>query len=127
MKFVVLSAGVALALPAPALAADWVFLVENLSDVKYYIDRQSMRLMPNGYKRAWIRSDYAKADKFGNTSSKFLDEYDCNQGRQRMLTSIYYKGEEVTVSGNTVGLTAEWQYPSPDSIGETLFNFVCRK
>jgi len=127
MKFAVLAALMAVALPAPALAADWVLVGENVSDDKYYIDRQSIRLMPNGYKRAWIRSVYNTPSKFGDTSAKVYHEYDCSQGRRRMLTSTYYKGEEVTGSGNTVGSNAEWQYSSPESIGEILFNFVCRK
>jgi len=128
MKFAALTALVAIALPAPAFASDWVFVDESVaSKDRYYIDRQSIRLMPNGYKRAWVRTDHNMPDKFGDTSAKVYYEHDCNQGRRRMLTSTYYKGEEVTTSGNTVGSNAEWTYPSPDSIAETLLNLVCRR
>jgi hypothetical protein len=128
MKFAVLAALVAIALPAPAFASDWVFVDESVaSKDRYYIDRQSIRLMPNGYKRAWVRNDYNKPSEFGDTSSKLYYEYDCNQGRSRTLHANFYKGEEVTNSVNPVGANAEWTYLSPDSIADYLLKFVCRR
>ena len=128
MKFAVFTALVAATLAAPVLAADWVFITESASNKdKYYIDRQSIRLMPNGYKRAWVRNDYNKPSEFGDTSSKLYYEYDCNQGRRRILSASFYKGEEVTTSAKPVGSNAEWSYILPDSVSESLFEFVCRK
>ncbi len=128
MKFAVLAALMAIALPAPALAAEWVFVGESVANKdRSYIDRQSIRLMPNGYKRAWVRTDYNTPNEFGDTSSKIYHEFDCNQGRRRMLHSNFYKGEEVTTSANPVGANAEWTYPSPDSLAEAWLEFACRR
>jgi hypothetical protein len=55
MKFAVSASLLVTALSAPALASDWVLVAESVRDSKYYIDRQSIRTMPNGYKRAWER------------------------------------------------------------------------
>ena len=128
MKFAVFTALVAATLAAPVLAADWVFIAESVGiKDKFYIDRQSIRLMPNGYKRAWERNDYNTPNEFGDTSSKIYHEYDCNQGRRRMLHSNFYKGEEVTTSSNPVGSNAEWIYNAPDSVADYFLKFVCRK
>ena len=79
MKFAVLVALMAITLPVPAFAADWVLISNDELWGKVYIDRQSVRTMPNGYKRAWRKRDLAKVDEYGTIQSKVYDEYDCIQ------------------------------------------------
>lgn len=124
MKFTVFAALVAIALPAPALAAEWVLVEANISGDRFYIDLQSIRTMPNGYKRMWIRNDFAKPDKDGETSLKYYREYDCIEKRNRFLSIRAFSGEQVTSTSSAV---SEWEYVSPDSVQEGLFMFVCRK
>ena len=124
MKLAVLAALMAIALPAPALAADWVPAANSIDGNMFYIDRQSIRTMPNGYKRVWEQVDYAKTDKFGDTGAKRYREYDCIERRVRFLSINYFKGNEVT---STDGRGSDWNYISPESINESLFQFVCRR
>ncbi len=122
MKFAVFASLMATALSAPAFASDWVLVAESVRDSKYYIDRQSIRTMPNGYKRAWERHNYDKPTKYGDTSSRHFIEYDCSGGRYRFLSGTYFKGEEVTTMDSTI---REWNYVAPDTIAEGSLNFVC--
>jgi hypothetical protein len=124
MKFTVLTALMAIALPAPAFASDWVSTSSPISGDKYYIDRQSIRTMPNSYKRAWSRSDLAKADKDGDTRYTTYYEYDCIEKRYRLLSYITSKGGQVTNTGSKV---SQWEYVAPDTIAEDFFQFICRK
>jgi hypothetical protein len=125
MKFAVLAALMAIAMPAPALAADWVLVdVGSADGTKFYIDRLSMRTMPNGYKRAWNKRDFSKADKDGDTGVKGYDEYDCIEKRSRNISFTFFKGKQPTTTSNEV---SKWDYVMPDSTAESLLIFVCRK
>jgi hypothetical protein len=44
----------ALALPEPALAADWVLVLTSKHGDKSYIDRSSMRTPAVGVRRVWV-------------------------------------------------------------------------
>ena len=122
MKFAVLTALVAITLPVPAFAADWVLVGDSVSGSKLYVDLQSIRTMPNGYKRAWSRTDLKIPDKDGDNIYTGYREFDCVEKRARPLSIIFRKGEQVTYTNNAVG---EWSYFSPDSMFEGLQNFVC--
>jgi hypothetical protein len=124
MKLAVLIAVVVISLPAPALAADWVLVSTAVDGDKYYIDRQSIRTVPNGYKRAWERDNYAEANEFGATSAKLYWEYDCIEKRRRNMSVIIFKDAELITNRNKVD---DWSYVSPESVEEGLLHFVCRK
>ena len=124
MKFAVLAALMAIALPAPVLASDWVLVSTGVEGRKTFVDRQSVRTTPNGYKRAWTKRIYPEIDKFGDNRVTVYQEFDCIQNRNRNLNAIYYSGERVTTTDVTV---SEWVYVPPETIGETLQKFVCRK
>ena len=87
MKFAVLVALMAIAMPAPALAADWVLVSESTNGDKYFVDRQSVRTLPDGYQRVWIQSSYLKTDPDEPNGSKYFKELDCTGGRERNLQS----------------------------------------
>ena len=123
-KLALIAAIMAVALPAPALAADWMLVAESINGHKFYIDRQSIRTMPNGLKRAWQKTEYNTPDKFGDTAYKGYEEFDCFEKRKRNLSALFYKGEQITTSVNKLD---EWIYVSPDSNIQAVLNFVCRK
>jgi hypothetical protein len=124
MKFAVFAALIGVSLPAPALAADWVLLDKGVDGDKLYIDRQSIRAMPNGYKRAWLQFILSEANEDGNTKFKTYTEYNCIEKQSRNLSIIFYKGEDVTFNGSRVG---NWTYVAPESLEESLLQFVCRR
>jgi hypothetical protein len=122
MKFAVFAVLVAIALPAPAFTADWVLVSTAATGDKYYIDRQSVRTMPNGYKRAWEQVIYAQPDKYGDTDSVEFREYDCIDDRSRILSSRFYKN---SVNTAILDKTSGWRNVAPETIAEKPFKFVC--
>ncbi len=122
MRKLALTAALIASLPTAALAEDWVFVAEALNGHKWYVDRDSIRTMPNGNKRAWERQVYAKPLESRFTSSKILREYDCREGRFRLLQATVYKGEGVT---RWITDTMEWIYVPPGSPAEARHNYVC--
>ena len=123
MKFAIFAALIAITLPAPAFAADWVLTSENVSGTKFYIDRQSIRTMPNGYKRAWVRSNHKIADKSERKSSMSYWEFDCIERRDRVLSLILYSGDQAKNSNEV----KDWDYVTPDTARDKLFKFLCQK
>jgi len=55
-----IAALIATTLSSTAVADDWVFIGANADGDKYYINRDSIRMMQNGYKRAWIQNVFAQ-------------------------------------------------------------------
>ena len=121
MKLAVLTALMAIALPAPAFAADWILLGSSRGS-KFYIDRQSIRTMPNGHKRVWSRYEYNSPNNLEFTSSKNYTEFDCIQDRRLELSSTFYKDEDVKI---TVDSIEKWDFITPETVGESEFNYVC--
>ena len=122
MKFAVFASLLVASLSAPALAADWVLVSDSVTGTKFYIDRQSIRTMPNGYKRAWVRGHYGKTNTEGSTGFKSFEEFDCAESRKRALKDIFYKGEEISLIVDTIGT---WKYIPPESHSENVLNFAC--
>ena len=123
MRILTLSAAlIAATLPTAAMAADWVLLGLDTSGNTMYIDRDSIRNMPNGHKRAWVRTELGKPFQTGDTGFRLLEEYDCGEGRVRALQSTWFKGADVTFTSNDIG---EWSYVGPETNGELALNFVC--
>ncbi len=122
MKFALIAAIMAIAMPAPALAADWVLASKDADGNKFYIDRQSIRTMPNGYKRAWVQAYYGKIEIEGSTGYKSFEEFDCAESRSRTLKDIFLKGEEVALIDDAIG---NWKYIAPESNKENILYFAC--
>jgi hypothetical protein len=134
MKFAVVAAFMAIALPAPALAADWVLVTESdpkssiYSDVivKIYVDRETILTMQNKNRRVWEAIT-------GNNKliEKRLIEFDCfaksffsfANGKMRIITRKYYLyGNESTVIEK--GSKFYWV---GNGFDREVFNYVCRK
>ena len=123
MKFAVLAALVAITLPAPAFAADWVLVSETLSGTKNFIDRSSIRAMPNGHKRAWGRKYFSKpVNSEGVNGHILLEEFDCGGERHRIMDMTTLRDGQVVDMWQP---PLEWSYIAPDSSGEADLNFVC--
>lgn len=123
MRTLVLTAAlIAATLSTAAIAADWVFVGKNDRGSTFYIDRGSIRTTPNGYKRAWVRTDFSKPERNGDTGFRSLYEHDCLEGKHRELQADMLKGDTPSDSSYS---TRDWVYVRPDTLGETVLNFVC--
>jgi len=65
----------------------------------------------------------AKPNKWGATWDRvFLQEFDCCGGLSRFLQMTFFTGGEVNEASND---PREWSYVEPDSVDETVLNYVC--
>ncbi len=123
MKLAVFAAPMALALPAPAVAADWVWVAETTAGHRHFIDvSRIMRISPN-IVRWWEKVEYKNHPE--NWSSDItLVEAECSERKSRNLSiNVYY------LNGNNESTSqpSNWKYVVPDTVRETKFDFVCRK
>ncbi len=124
MKKMLCLAVFALGLVTPAVAADWV-RVDIVNDDAIFGDADSRT-----DNRAWFAQRYAKPQKGGDgkfyNTIKALEEMDCSGKRHRTLTLTRY-----SKSGNSIGSDtpsyAEWRYVIPDTVGESVYKFVCNR
>ena len=73
--------------------------------------------------------DFKAPDKArGNRSTRVLSEYDCKEGRIRILQEDYFSGQmgEGKRLGGYEGPSA-WIRIAPDTRGATLLKFVCSR
>jgi len=125
MKKMLCLAVFALGLATPAVAADWVFVSINDDNATTFGDADSRT-----DDRAWFERRYAKPKKIGDgefyNTMKMLEEMDCRGKRSRTLTATWY-----SKSGNSIDTItpsyAEWRYVIPDTVGESMYEFVCNR
>ena len=122
MKLAVFVAIMAIALPAPAFASDWVLVHSSEKNNRLYFHRQSIRTMPNGHKQAWAWLYLSKPTSQSLTRARGLFEFDCSGARHRILQEEPFNGRE-RLPG-TSGPRG-WNYIAPGTRFEKFLNYVC--
>jgi len=98
----------------------WKQLRNNL-----YVDFERIRKV-DGYVYWWELEDYLKPDKFGTFSWKAYKQGDCKLFRFMELSGSSHKEPMSRGSGDRWNVkNPEWEYPSPNSSGETILKSVC--
>ena len=123
MRYLALIAALmAIALPAPVLASDWVLVQSSHKGDRLYFHRQSIRTMPNGHKQAWAWLYLSKPTSQSLTRARGLFEFDCSEARYRILQEEPFNGREpLTGTSGPRG----WNYIAPGTRFEKLLNYVC--
>lgn len=118
---IVLALAIIATVPALVSAANWVLLGGTPgNDMKLYVDSASLKY--NGPTiRYWSRLVYDK-DKERREYSVSLAEANCSSGQTRMLQSTVYYFDNTNKSYYS---PSNWVYPTPESLGEAEFNYVC--
>jgi hypothetical protein len=97
----------------------WIYITKGDDGTRAYVEN-TYKELANGNKVVW--------NKLLNSDGTYeitLHEYSCGRGKTRVLqTAIYDRKGKVTDS-YTLSY-AEWETPVPDSVGEALFDAVCR-
>ena len=111
---------------ASPVFAGWTEASKSVDGDTWYIDYDTVK-ENNGYVYYWRLSNYLKPDQFGDLSAKVLREADCDIPRKsRALSGIFYKQPMGGGSGDTETASSdEWNYQSPDSVGEIMTNAAC--
>ena len=106
--------------------AEWVRL-NDTPNAAFYLDPATVRKDGNR-RRVWELTDLKARDLKGELSSRILIEYDCKEGRSRMLSLSAHAGPMAT--GKTLFSTSavgEWDYAPPDTTADTSLRFVCAR
>ena len=116
-----LASTVALASP---VFAGWTAVAEAGGNT-WYVDFDTIK-ENDGYVYYWEMTDMLKPFENGTLSGKFLKEVDCDIPRKfRNLSVVFYKQPMAGGNGDSYNPPNEWNYPSPNSVGEFLTNKAC--
>jgi hypothetical protein len=112
--------------------AEWVEVVSSRGNGGYTVYANTDFIRRTGdVVKWWEMFDYKTVQTskgISRLSTKILSEYDCGEGRFRMLTLTHFTGNmgsgEMAFTGSG---ESKWEPVEPDSVGETMWKLVCSK
>jgi hypothetical protein len=107
--------------------AGWTRVGESVDGNTFYVDFERIR-KHGGYVYFWDLTDYLKPTKYGHLSGKGYLQSDCKLFRIKALSSSFHKEPMGGGTGQVIepkGKQANWIYPSPNSMTETILKSVC--
>lgn len=112
---------------AGAASAEWT-IFERDHDSVSYVDKSTIKRSGDTVK-VWFLFDYNKPSSMtGHSSVVSLFEYDCNEGRERLLQGTAHKGQ---MGDGAVVFTSEraepWTYVAPNNYREPRLKIACKK
>ena len=100
---------------------------KNVDGNTFYVDFERIK-KHGGYVYFWILSDYLKPDKYGDLSFKRYNQGDCKLFRVKPLSYVFHKQPMGRDTGDSNSpKNPEWNYPIPNSSGETILKSVCSR
>jgi len=116
--------------------ADWKFIAKDVQGTVSEIDVTSITHHPNNIVRVWVKRTYSQmtinqmvndlGTKYTTLSySIVLHEVHCTQNKFRILTTRNYSSVIGLIDTETSSFT-EWDFITPDSMGEALLKEVCK-
>ncbi len=107
---------------------DWTYVTETEGVGKFYYDKDRVRKSKK-YLYFWELTDYIKPNPYGYLSTTSYTELDCSIFRFKWLKLQYYNKSmgEGEKGRDDITPPDEWNYPRPNSSGETLYNKVCEE
>ena len=105
--------------------AEWTEIGKNVDGDTFYVDFERIR-KHDGFVYWWELNDLSKPDKDGDLSYKYYSVGDCAAFRYKTLSRQYHK--QSMGRGNSSPYTyknPEWEYPSPETVGEFILEQVC--
>jgi hypothetical protein len=106
--------------------AGWTEVSENENGDIFYVDLDRIR-KHDGYVYAWDLSNYLKMND-GYLSGKIYKQHDCKLVRFKHLSFSFHKQPMGRGSGDVMKPVKEeqgWQYPTPNSVSETILKSIC--
>jgi len=117
-------------------AADWKFIVKDVQGNVLEIDAASISRQPDNIVRLWVKitnskeriTDWIKksGEEYKDFSTQMsLEEYHCTEKKRRVLSMTFYSSDGgIILSSNSI---REWRFIIPDSIGDAVFEEVCKQ
>ena len=106
---------------------DWSYVTESVDGRKFYYDKDRIRKRGK-LLYVWVLVDYIKPSEWGDLSSTTYVQLDCSIFRFKRLKYLTYNksmGEGKMTTDYTP--PDEWEYPKPNTSGETFYNKVCEE
>jgi len=106
---------------------EWSLVGKGVNGVKFYYDKDSVR-KNRKYLYFWTLIDYLKPSKRGTLSVTQYFQLDCSIFRFKRLKVQLYKNS--MGEGNPWDdwiPKDEWDYPSPKSVTEFMYNKICEE
>ena len=107
--------------------AQWLKVEENDIGTVFYLDPATIRTDGN-LRRVWGMQDLKTPGSDGALSRRGLNEFNCKEGRFRVLAYSHHSGRMLT--GETLlqgDSPSEWHHILPDTPNEVMFKFVCSR
>ena len=110
--------------------SEWTRVDENVEGDTFYVDYERIRKV-DGYVYWWDMKDYLKPSPYSHLSGKIYHQGDCKLFRYKNLTFVQHKQPMGRGSQDSEfdysPKNPEWNYLSPDSVGETVLKTVCSR
>ncbi len=120
MKTLAITLTVLLLTAASCFAIEWVIVPGAQTDGDIIcLDRDNV-VKENGIISAWI-----KRFKEGGNSTKTLLEFDCPQGKTKMVKSVNY--DKSAKKATMVTYESAWENSGPETPAEAAAVMICRK
>jgi hypothetical protein len=121
--------GLSLSLVVTSVSAQWVFVGENMSRDKSYVDPATKRRTGNVV-RMWVLTDYAKSgviDGKVSFSDRAYTQYDCFERTSQILQLAFFSGK--MLNGQLLGSDTRLRskdFIAPGTMAEAQLNFACK-
>ena len=117
--------------------ADWEWYDSSKRVEGFYYDKKSLTYPSKNIARVWQKIVYneegvnniveKRGEKFKSLSyDKALVEYDCPEGKQRLLSLTRYSHEDEVLFSDDVP-DMNWSSILPDSIANRLYTILCKQ
>lgn len=106
--------------------ADWTYLTTSDGGYEYYVD-YSTRKINGSFRSIWRKTIFDTPSKYGDLSTKSLEEFDCKNDAYRIISVTFYTDKESKNIDNTLKGDPTWEPIIPDSVYGTVLKFICNK
>ena len=112
---------------SPPSYAEWTKVSKNVTGATIYVDLDRMRKV-DGYVYYWALIDLPKPDEDGDLSYKSYKQADCKLFRMKDVSASFHKEPMGGGPGESVNAeNPKWEYPPPNTIGESMLKLACRE
>ena len=113
--------------PLIANASNWIMISKNNSGDSYFVDKQSFVFSGNEV-TYWVKVNNSARNKFGDLSSKEQWTVNCRTRESNLLYMVTYSDfDNQGKNTGSIKSPIDWRPILPDSVGEEVFKFVCRR
>ena len=102
---------------------DWLFLTDAANGTLVYVLPYQGR--GASYPRMWVRYEIPEGVmNIRARSIRMLNEYDCQQWRSRMISTVQFARPNLDGESHTIG-EGRWEYVGPDSLAQVEIETIC--